>query len=180
MTAAAKPGRCEGGGSLDCRARDLVLMEGGATRAASVATWALVCTQGDVLIGVAAFRSCMACRFLRRSPLVELVGLFAGNGGRTSPTVAHCTTSTLRRRGVAKQAATCREDKDLQRSFQQSGQPPGQYTYGSKGKLAKLNYLEIKLLLDRHIVKNKRGSLSERKIQTLVKDWHDRCLEGDL
>jgi hypothetical protein len=44
--------------------------------------------------------------------------------------------------------------------------------YGSKGKLAKLNYLDIKLLLDRCIVKNKRGSLSEREIQILVKDWH--------
>jgi hypothetical protein len=43
MTAAAKPGRCEGGGTLDCRTCDLVLMEGGATRAAAVATWALVC-----------------------------------------------------------------------------------------------------------------------------------------
>jgi hypothetical protein len=52
--------------------------------------------------------------------------------------------------------------------------------YGSKGKLAKLNYLEIKLLLDRRIVKNKRSSLSEREIQTLVKDWHNRRLEGDL
>ncbi len=29
MTAAAKPGRHEGGGALDCRTRDLVLMEGG-------------------------------------------------------------------------------------------------------------------------------------------------------
>jgi hypothetical protein len=53
-------------------------MEGGETWAASVATWALVCTQGDVLIGVAAFRSRMACRFLRRSPLVELVGMLVG------------------------------------------------------------------------------------------------------
>ncbi len=52
--------------------------------------------------------------------------------------------------------------------------------YRSKGKLAKLNYLEIKLLLDRCIVKNKRGSLSEKEIQTLVKDWHDRRSEGDL
>ena len=42
MTAAAKPGQCEGGGTLDCRTRDLVLMEGGATLAAAVATWALV------------------------------------------------------------------------------------------------------------------------------------------
>jgi hypothetical protein len=78
MTAATKPGRCEGGGSLDCHARDLVLMEGGATQAASVATWALVCTRGDVLIGVAAFCSFMACRFLRHSCLVESVGMLVG------------------------------------------------------------------------------------------------------
>jgi hypothetical protein len=52
--------------------------------------------------------------------------------------------------------------------------------YGSKGKLAKLNCMDIKLLLDRCIVKNKRGSLTDREIQTLVKDWHDRHSEGDL
>jgi hypothetical protein len=40
--------------------------------------------------------------------------------------------------------------------------------------------MDIKLLLDRQIVKNKRGSLSEKEIQTLVKDWHDRRSEGDL
>ncbi len=53
-------------------------MEGGVTRAASIATWALVCMQGDVLIGVAAFCSRTACRFLRRSCLVELVGMLVG------------------------------------------------------------------------------------------------------
>ncbi len=37
--------------------RDLVLFEGGATRAAAVATWALVRAQGDVVIGVAALLS---------------------------------------------------------------------------------------------------------------------------
>ena len=42
MTAAAKPGRREGGGIVGCCTRDLVLMEGGAIRAAAVATWALV------------------------------------------------------------------------------------------------------------------------------------------
>ena len=62
MTAAAKPGRCEGGGALDCT-RDLVRMEGGATHAAAVATWTLVHAQGDVLGGVAALRSREACRF---------------------------------------------------------------------------------------------------------------------
>ena len=53
-------------------------MERGATWAASVATWALVPTQGDVLIGVAAFCSHTACRFLRRSCLVESVGMLVG------------------------------------------------------------------------------------------------------
>jgi hypothetical protein len=41
--------------------------------------------------------------------------------------------------------------------------------YGSKGKLAKLNYMDIKLLLDRCIVKYKRGSLTEREIQMLIR-----------
>jgi len=41
MTANVKPGCREGGGALDCT-RDLVRMEGGATSAAAVATWALV------------------------------------------------------------------------------------------------------------------------------------------
>ncbi len=78
MTAATKPSRCEGGGSPDCHAPDLVLMEGGATWAASVATWALVRKRGDVLIGVAAFCSRAAHRFLMHSHLVELVGMLVG------------------------------------------------------------------------------------------------------
>jgi hypothetical protein len=78
MTAAAKPGRREGGGALDCCACDLVLMEGGATWAAAIATWALVCTQGDVLVGVAALRSRVACCFLMRSCLDESVGMLVG------------------------------------------------------------------------------------------------------
>ncbi len=78
MTAAAKPGQCEGGGALDCRARDLVLMEGGATRAAAVATWALVCMQGNVLVGVAVLRSGAARRFLMHSRLAESVGMLVG------------------------------------------------------------------------------------------------------
>ncbi len=78
MTAAAKPGRHEGGDALDCCAHDLLLMEGGAARAAAVATWALVCTQGDVLVGVAVLRSRAPHRFLMRSCLAELVGMLVG------------------------------------------------------------------------------------------------------
>ncbi len=78
MTAAAKPGQHEGGGALDCHPRDLVLMEGGATWAAAIATWALVCTQGDVLVGVAVLCSRAACRFLMHSCLAESVGMLVG------------------------------------------------------------------------------------------------------
>ncbi len=78
MTAAAKPGRNEGGGALNCRTFDLVLMEGGAPRAAAVATWALVRARGDVLVGVAALCSCAARCFLMRSRLAELVGIMVG------------------------------------------------------------------------------------------------------
>ncbi len=78
MTAAAKPGRCEGSGALDCCDCDLVLMEGGATWAAAVATSALVCTQEDVLVGVAVLRSRAAPRFLMRSCLAESVGMLVG------------------------------------------------------------------------------------------------------
>ncbi len=53
-------------------------MEGGATRAAAVATWALVCARGDVLFGVVALRSRAARRFLMRSRLAESVGLMVG------------------------------------------------------------------------------------------------------
>jgi len=81
MTAAMKPGCREGGGTLDCRTRDLVLMEGGATRAAAVATWALVRAQGDVLFGVAALRSLTTRRFQMRSRLAELLGMFVGVTG---------------------------------------------------------------------------------------------------
>jgi hypothetical protein len=77
MTAAAKPGRREGGGALDCT-RDLVRMEGGATRAAAIATWAMVRAQGDVLGGVAALRSRAARRLLMRSRLAESVGMLVG------------------------------------------------------------------------------------------------------
>jgi len=78
MTAAVKPGRREGGGTLDCCTHDLVLMEGGATCAAAVATWALVRARGDVLFGVAALRSLTTRRFRMRSCLADSVGMFVG------------------------------------------------------------------------------------------------------
>ena len=73
MTAAAKPGGCEGGGALDCRTRDLVLITGRAIWTAAVATWALVCTHGDVLVDVVALHIPTTCRFRMHSCLAEFV-----------------------------------------------------------------------------------------------------------
>ena len=78
MTAVTKPGRREGGGALDCRALDLVLMDGGATCAAAVATWALVRIQGDVLVGKVALHILVAHCFRMRSHLAESVVLLVG------------------------------------------------------------------------------------------------------
>jgi hypothetical protein len=58
--------------------RDLVLLEGGATRAAAIATWALVRAQGDVVIGVAALLSRDTHCFRMRSLLADPVGMFVG------------------------------------------------------------------------------------------------------
>ncbi len=57
---------------------DLVLLKGGATCAAVVATWALVCVQGDVIVGVAALHSRDTRRFLMRFCLADSVGMFVG------------------------------------------------------------------------------------------------------
>ena len=53
-------------------------MEGGATWAAAVAPWALVCAQGYVLVGVAALRSRAAHRILMHFCLAKLVGMLVG------------------------------------------------------------------------------------------------------
>jgi hypothetical protein len=57
---------------------DLVLLEGGVTRVAAVATWALVPARGDVVIGVAALLSRDTHRFLMRSLLADSVGMLVG------------------------------------------------------------------------------------------------------
>ncbi len=67
-------------------------MEGGAAWAAAIAIWALVCTRGDVLVGVAVLRSHAVRRFLMHSHLAESVGMLVvitllstlGTDGRAS------------------------------------------------------------------------------------------------
>ncbi len=56
-------------------------MEGGAFRAAAVATWALVCARGDVICGVVALRSSATHRFRKRSCLADSEGMFVGATG---------------------------------------------------------------------------------------------------
>jgi hypothetical protein len=45
---------------------------------------------------------------------------------------------------------------------------------------AKLNYMDIKLILDQKAVENKQGALTTREIQLLVQEIHNRCEECKL
>jgi hypothetical protein len=51
---------------------------------------------------------------------------------------------------------------------------------GQGGQLAKLNYMDIKKMLDRQQALNKKGTLTEREIKSLVREWHNSRLEEEL
>jgi hypothetical protein len=95
-----------------------------------------------------------------------------------SHTAANSTTCAPRRRGTAKQATTRREGQDLLQSSQ-SGDPTGHSMCTSRG-LAKLKYMDIKLILDQKAVENKRGTLTTREIQLLVQEIHNHPKECKL
>jgi hypothetical protein len=52
--------------------------------------------------------------------------------------------------------------------------------YGQGGYLAKLSYMDIKEMLDRRQVLNKKGTLNDGEIKSLVMEWHNRRTEEEL
>jgi hypothetical protein len=52
--------------------------------------------------------------------------------------------------------------------------------YASRGNLARLNYKDIKQLLDRKAIEHKRGTLTNGEIQLLVKEFHNCQTKGKL
>jgi hypothetical protein len=52
--------------------------------------------------------------------------------------------------------------------------------YGREGYLAKLNYMDIKKMVDTRQVLNKEGTLTNGEIKLLVKEWHNRRREAEL
>ena len=110
----------------------------------------------------------------------SLVAAAAVKGGGTSSTAANSTTSAPRQRGAAKQATTHRDDQSLLRLFRTRGQPLGQSMCGRGGYLAKLNYMDIKKMLDRQQALSKKGTLTDGEIKSLVKEWHDNRTEAEL
>jgi hypothetical protein len=52
--------------------------------------------------------------------------------------------------------------------------------YRGRGKLAKLNYMDIKQMLDRQIVQNEKGTLTDGEIRSLVRAWQDQRTENKL
>jgi hypothetical protein len=43
-----------------------------------------------------------------------------------------------------------------------------------------MNYLDIKQILDRKVALNKKGTLLDQEIKSLVKEWHDTRTEAKL
>jgi len=78
IIAAAKPGRHDSGGKLDCRVHKRVLNAGGAICAAAVATWACVLMCGGVFIVDSALCSCAARWLHMCSRLMVSVGGVVG------------------------------------------------------------------------------------------------------
>ena len=97
-----------------------------------------------------------------------------------SSTAANSTTSAPRQWGAAKRATTHRDDQSLLRSFRTQGQPLGQSMCGQGGYLAKLNYMDIKKMIDRQQALNKKVTLTDWEIKSLVKEWHDNRTEAEL
>ena len=122
------------------------------------------------------------------------------DGGGTPNTTVNSTTTTFRRRGRGRRATTRRQNLELQESANQ-GQPLGQINNlsgdnqtsedeetGSRRNInrrtearpTKMNYIEIKQLIERRTLANKKGKLTDDEIKSLVKDWHDHRAEGEL
>jgi hypothetical protein len=91
----------------------------------------------------------------------------AADGGEMSSSAANSTTSAPRLGGTVKQATTCRDGQELLQSFQ--GQQLGQLICGQGGKVVKLNYMNIKNLLDRRQALDKKGTLTDGEFKSLVK-----------
>ena len=124
----------------------------------------------------------------------------AGDGGGTPKAAVNSTTTTFRQRGRGSRATTRRQNLELQVSANQ-GQPLGQnnnlsgdnYTSEDKEigsqrntnrrietRPTTMNYIEIKKLIERLTLANKKGKLTDEEIKSLVKEWHDHRAEGEL
>jgi hypothetical protein len=119
--------------------------------------------------------------------------IIAGDDGEGTPNTSARTATTFRQRSGGRRATAHRQGQDLQRSAN-GGRPLGQSIKiigdgennnndGSRsrsdrnetgGRQATMNYIEIKQIIERQMIRNKRGKLTDTEIQALVKDWHDQ------
>ena len=105
----------------------------------------------------------------------------AGGGG-TSSTVANSTTSSSQHQGADKPAITHRDDRTSTQSLEvEGGKPFGQKRNSCFRKGAsQLNYMDIRKIMDRWMVQQKKGLLTDAEIQKLVSERQDKRCEADL
>ena len=51
---------------------------------------------------------------------------------------------------------------------------------GQGGHIARLKYIDIKNMFNRQQALNKKGTLTDREIKSLVRDWHNRRTGEEL
>jgi hypothetical protein len=99
-----------------------------------------------------------------------------------SPTVANGTTSSSRRQGAAKRATTHRDNRGGTQSLEvEEGRPIGQKdNLCFRKRASQLNYMDIRKIMDRRTVQQKKGLLTDAEIQKLVSEWQDKHCKADL
>jgi hypothetical protein len=110
------------------------------------------------------------------------ISIAVGGDGGTSRTTANGTP--FRRRGSARRATTRRAGQLLSsaQTLQQRGQEENKSrnnNINNNREHTGINYIEIKKLIERQQLLNKKGKLTESEIKSLVDKWHNHQEEND-
>ena len=110
------------------------------------------------------------------------ISIAVGGDGGTSRTTANGTP--FRRRGSARRATTRRVGQLLSsaQTLQQRGQEENKSrnnNINNNREHTGINYIEIKKLIERQQLLNKKGKLTECEIKSLVDKWYNQQEEND-
>ena len=119
------------------------------------------------------------------SPIHPTIGAI-DNGGNTSNSTAERTTRCSRCQESGQSATTRRNDLALQELSHHLGNKSTAHLVmsepgtGNNNQVPSMSYKDIKQIMRHRLAQYKKGILSARDIQVIVKDWEDERKEGEL